>query len=66
MTADGVSTAGGYDVAPVRVLGIPVLSVATPVVSRDAGLPDARQRVNVIEGNLAMLCAPHGLCSGGE
>ncbi len=65
-SAEATAAVGSYDVAPVRVLGIPVLSVAAPVVSRDEGLPDARQRATVIEGNLSLLYEAHGLCSGGE
>ncbi|MFM7312344.1 MAG: mechanosensitive ion channel domain-containing protein [Cyanobium sp.] len=64
--ADATAAVGSYDVAPVRVLGVPVLSVAAPVVSRGAGIPEARQRATVIEGNLSLLYEPHGLCSGGE
>ena len=64
--ADATAAVGSYDVAPVRVLGIPALSVAAPVVSRGAGLPEARQRATVIEGNLSQLYQPYVLCSGGE
>jgi small conductance mechanosensitive channel len=53
-------------VAPVRILGVPAISVAAPVVSRDEQAPDARQRATVIEGNLSLLYARHGLCSPGE
>lgn len=65
--ASGSSSAvGSYDVAPVRILGVPAISVAAPVLSRRDGLPDARQRATVIEGNLSLLVQPHGLCSMGE
>ena len=57
---------GSFDVAPVRILGIPAISVAAPVVSRQERTPDAQQRATVIEGNLSLLYQPHSLCSGGE
>jgi small conductance mechanosensitive channel len=57
---------GSYEVAPVRILGVPAISVASPVVSQqDAGL-QAMQRAAVIEGNLSLLYAPHQLCDQGE
>lgn len=57
---------GSYDVAPVRILGVPAISVAAPVLSRGDGGPDARQRATVIEGNLSLLYRPHALCKAGE
>ncbi|MEB3332557.1 MAG: mechanosensitive ion channel domain-containing protein [Synechococcaceae cyanobacterium] len=57
---------GSYDVAPVRILGIPAISVAAPVISRNDSSPDARQRAEVIEGNLSLLYAPRSLCEAGE
>lgn len=57
---------GSYDVASVHILGIPVLIVAAPVVSRVKSSRDARQRATVIEGNLTLLYRPHALCSSGE
>ncbi len=60
------ASVGSYDVAPVRILGIPAISVAAPVVSRAEQAPDARQRAAVIEGNLSLLYEPHGLCSAEE
>lgn len=57
---------GSYDVAPVRILGIPAISVAAPVVSRQSSEPDAQQRAAVIEGNLSLLYQPHSLCDPGE
>ena len=57
---------GSYDVAPVRILGIPAISVAAPVVSRQSTEPDAQQRAEVIEGNLSLLYQPHSLCDQGE
>lgn len=61
-----VAVVGSYGVAPVRILGVPALSVAAPVLSRDDGAPDARQRAAVIEGNLSLLYESHGLCTAGE
>lgn len=58
--------AGSYDVAAVRILGIPAISVASPVVGPGEGSPDARRRATVIEGNLSLLYRPQTLCSGGE
>lgn len=63
---DPTAAAGSYDVAPVRILGVPAISVAAPVVSRAEQAPDARQRATVIEGNLSLLYEPHGLCNTGE
>ncbi|QPN70582.1 mechanosensitive ion channel family protein [Synechococcus sp. CBW1108] len=63
---EAAAPVGSFDVAPVHILGIPVMSVAAPVVSRDAGIPDAQQRATVIEGNLTLLYQPHALCSSGE
>jgi small conductance mechanosensitive channel len=57
---------GSYDVAPVRILGIPAISVAAPVVSRQSTEPDAQQRAAVIEGNLSLLHQPHSSCDPGE
>ena len=57
---------GSYDVAPVRILGIPAISVAAPVVSRQSSEPDAQQRAAVIEGNLSLLYQRHSLCDSGE
>ena len=64
--AEGTGIAGSYEVAPVRILGVPAISVAAPVVSRAEEAPDARQRATVIEGNLSLLYERHGLCSPGE
>lgn len=57
---------GSYDVAPVRILGVPAISVAAPVLRQGDGAPDARQRAAVIEGNLSLLYQFHRLCSAGE
>ena len=52
--AGEVRDSGSFHRAKVRILGIPVLTVASPVVTGSAG-PDARQRARVIEGNLELL-----------
>ncbi len=65
-TAEAPLSLGSYDVAPVRILSVPAISVAAPVLRQDDGRPDARQRAKVIEGNLALLYASHDLCSAGE
>lgn len=57
---------GSYEVAPVRILGVPAFSVASPVVSAQAGGVEASQRAEVIEGNLALLYKPRQLCREGE
>jgi len=57
---------GSYEVAPVHILGVPAISVASPVVSQQDAGPQASQRAAVIEGNLSLLYAPHQLCDQGE
>lgn len=57
---------GSYEVAPVRILGIPAISVASPVINRAEGGPDAQQRAAVIEGNLELLYQRRPLCNQGE
>lgn len=57
---------GSYDVAPVRILGVPAIAVAAPVLRQGADAPDARQRAAVIEGNLSLLYQFHRLCSTEE
>lgn len=57
---------GSYQVAPVRILGVPAISVASPVVSHQGDGPQAAQRAAVIEGNLSLLYAPHQICDRGE
>jgi small conductance mechanosensitive channel len=59
-------TAGSFQVAPVHILGVPVLTVASPEVAKGAHVVTAQQRARVIEGNLARLYAPQQLCSRGE
>lgn len=68
--ADSLSKAsepvGSYEVAPVHILGVPAISVASAVVSQQDGGPQATQRAEVIEGNLSLLYVPRGLCNQGE
>ncbi len=56
---------GAYRLGKVRILGVPVITVASPVVSGGEG-PDAATRARVIEGNLEILYRSRNLCSGGE
>lgn len=64
--AESPLSLGSYDVAPVRILGVPALSVAAPVLRQGDATPDAQQRAGVIEGNLSLLYEPHALCTPGE
>lgn len=64
--AESPLSLGSYDVAPVRILGVPAISVAAPVLRQGEAIPDAQQRAGVIEGNLSLLYEPHGLCTPGE
>ena len=57
---------GSYEVAPVHILGVPAISVASPVVNREANGPEATERAAVIEGNLSLLYKPRQLCNLGE
>ncbi|WP_216906463.1 mechanosensitive ion channel domain-containing protein [Synechococcus sp. CCY 0621] len=59
-------SAGSYEQAKVRILGIPALTVAAPVVGDQGDAPDASRRALVIEGNLDLLYDPTTLCSDGE
>ncbi|WP_216900578.1 mechanosensitive ion channel family protein [Synechococcus sp. CCY 9618] len=59
-------SAGSYEQAKVRILGIPALTVAAPVVGDQGDAPDASRRAQVIEGNLDLLYDPTALCSDGE
>ena len=58
--------AGSFQLAKVRILGVPVLTVAAPTVAGDGQGPDASTRAQVIEGNLALLYQRRQICSGGE
>ena len=63
--AQEVRDSGSFHRAKVRILGIPVLTVASPVVTGSAG-PDARQRAQVIEGNLELLYRAQEVCTEAE
>ena len=63
--AEAVRDSGSFHRAKVRILGIPVLTVASPVVTGSAG-PDARQRAQVIEGNLELLYRAQEVCTEAE
>ncbi|KEF43250.1 MAG: hypothetical protein ER33_00460 [Cyanobium sp. CACIAM 14] len=66
-TGDTPTEAGSFEIAPVRILGIPVFPVTSPSLgSGTAGHPTAVQRARVIEGNMALLYRPPHLCSTGE
>ena len=60
-----VRDSGSFHRAKVRILGIPVLTVASPVVTGSAG-PNARQRAQVIEGNLELLYRAQEVCTDAE
>ncbi len=58
-------SAGSFSVGKVRVLGVPVIAVAVPVLKGSEGL-DAQARARLIEGNLRLLYAPEVFCSQTE
>ncbi len=62
----GMVAAGSFELAKVRILGVPALTVASPVVGGQDGGPDAQRRAEVIEGNLRLLYDPEHLCSASE
>ncbi|MEB3184899.1 MAG: mechanosensitive ion channel protein, partial [Cyanobacteriota bacterium] len=55
-------SAGSFSVGKVRVLGVPVIAVAVPVLKGSTGL-DAQARARLIEANLRLLYAPEAFCS---
>lgn len=61
-----LASQGAYQLGKVRILGIPVITVAAPVISGEGEGPDATTRARVIEGNLQMLYQGRNLCTGGE
>ena len=63
---EAARNAGSYEVAPVRILGIPALVVASPQLHKGSKVVEARQRAELIEGNLRLLYAPQALCSQAE
>ena len=58
-------SAGSFGVGKVRVLGVPVIAVAVPVLKGSEGL-DAQARARLIEANLRLLYAPEVFCSRTE
>lgn len=60
------ASAGSFRLGKVRILGVPVLTVASPAVAASPGGPDAARRAEVIEGNLERLYRLRAFCSGGE
>jgi small conductance mechanosensitive channel len=63
--AEAVRDSGNFHRGKVRILGIPVLTVASPVVSGSRG-PNASQRARVIEGNLELLYRTQEVCTLAE
>jgi len=59
-------SAGKYELAKVKILGVPAITVSSSVLNSDGGSPAARQRAAVIEGNLRLLYDPNQLCGQGE
>ena len=59
-------SAGKYELAKVRILGVPAITVASAVLGENQSTPAARKRAEVIEGNLRLLYDPNQLCSQGE
>lgn len=62
---DELRDSGSFHRGKVRILGIPVITVASPVVSGSRG-PTASQRAKVIEGNLELLYRAQEVCSTQE
>jgi len=59
--------AGNYELANVRISGLPVTSVAVPTLSDEPqDRLTASKRVEVIEGNLRQLYDPVPVCSASE
>lgn len=58
-------SAGSFSVGKVRVLGVPAIAVAVPVLKGSTGL-DAQARARLIEANLRLLYAPEAFCSQTE
>ncbi len=64
--ADRAMAAGSYEVAPVRILGIPAIVVASPQLHGEGTVVAARRRAELIEGNLRLLYEPRSLCTASE
>ena len=60
-----VLNAGSYELAKVRILGVPALTVASPVL-RNGDALGAQRRAAVIEGNLRLVYDPNRLCTEAE
>ncbi|MFM1799857.1 MAG: hypothetical protein RLZZ117_2135 [Cyanobacteriota bacterium] len=65
-TGDPLPSQGAYQLGKVRILGVPVITVASPVLGDSGDGPDATTRARVIEGNLEMLYRGRYTCSSGE
>lgn len=61
-----IGQAGSYEVAPVRILGVPALVVASPQLHGDRSVVGAKERAAVIEGNLRLIYETESLCTSGE
>ena len=59
-------SAGSYEVAPVRILGIPAIVVASPQIHDGDGVIVASRRAQLIEANLRLIYEPQLLCSAAE
>ncbi|QNI92207.1 small-conductance mechanosensitive ion channel/ MscS family [Synechococcus sp. BOUM118] len=57
---------GKFELAKVRILGVPAITVASPVQLGDQSGIEASVRARVIDGNLRALYDPNQLCSFGE
>ena len=57
---------GKFELAKVRIQGIPVISVASPVTIDGRPVIHASSRASVIEGNLRALYDPNQICSFSE
>jgi small conductance mechanosensitive channel len=68
MPDEPVLTAGSFDVAPVRILNIPALMVASPQMPGDGKgtVVKASQRARLIENTLRLLYAPPTFCRASE
>jgi len=61
-----LANVGSFELGKVRVLGVPVITVAAPSMGAGKDQPRAEQRGRVIEGNLELLYKPLSLCTQGE
>lgn len=61
-----LASVGSFELGKVRVLGVPVITVAAPTLGSGNNQPTAEKRGRVIEGNLELLYKPLILCSHGE